>query len=51
MDLEVFLIESAAWLVFAVLLILMIGNRYDCWPWGRRRPAHPQQAAGYQRLA
>jgi hypothetical protein len=49
MELEVFLIESAAWLVFAVLLIMMIGNRYDCWPWGRRRPA--QQTAGYERLA
>lgn len=49
MDLEVFLIESAAWLVFAVLLIVMIGNRYDCWPRGRRKLAH--QAAGYQRLA
>lgn len=48
MDTEVFLIESAAWLVFAVLLVFLVGNRYNVWPWRGRRQQMQQQ--GCQRL-
>jgi hypothetical protein len=40
MDLEVFLIESAAWFVFVVLIVVLMSNRYDLsqfqLPWRRR---------------
>jgi hypothetical protein len=51
MDLEIFIIESAAWIVFAVLLIVLVGNRYDAWPWQRRRHnTISNSQTGYQQL-
>lgn len=56
MDHQVLLIEAAAWLVLAVLLLALIGNRFDVrlWPWGGGRQQQQQrqpQQHSYQRLA
>ncbi len=39
---EELLIESAAWFIFAALLLLLVANRFDVkWPWSRNRREVP----------